>query len=116
MNGRMIEIKREEEEDKKNRSERVLDPSTEPGAGGEVTWDEKRGETGMEAVHRQARGRDLPAHFTWTSVRPDSYRVTVRERKRDSETDTYRQARPQERKASKESEGVTGHANNYRRE
>lgn len=43
----------------------------------------------MEAVHRQARGRDLPAHFTWTSVRPD--RVTVRERERDSETDTYRQ-------------------------
>lgn len=68
-----------------------------------------------EAVHRQARGRDLPAHFTWTSVRPDSYRVTVRERKRDSETDTYRQARPQDRKAGKESVGVTGHANNYPR-
>lgn len=67
----------------------------------------------MEAVHRQARGRDLPAHFTWTSVRPDSYRVTARERKRDSETDTYRQARPQERKAGKESEGVTGHAHSY---
>lgn len=83
---------------------------------GAVTWDEKQGETGMEAVHRQARGRDLPAHFTWTSVRPDSYRVTVRERKRDSETDTYRQARPQDRKAGKESEGVTGHANDYPRE
>lgn len=83
---------------------------------GAVTWDEKQGETGMEAVHRQARGRDLPAHFTWTSVRPDSYRVTVRERKRDSETDTYRQARPQDWKAGKESEGVTGHANGYPRE
>lgn len=40
----------------------------------------------------------------------------MRERKRDSETDTYRQARPQDRKAGKESEGVTGHANNYPRE
>lgn len=49
---------------------------------------EAGGETGVEAVHRQARQRerDLPAHFTWTSVRPD--RVTVRERERDSETDT----------------------------
>lgn len=98
---------------RKNRSKRVLDPSTMSRACGAVTWDEKQGETGMEAVHRQARGRDLPAHFTWTSVRPDSYRVTVRERKRDSETDTYRQARPQDRKAGKESEGVTGHANDY---
>lgn len=40
----------------------------------------------------------------------------MRERKRDSETDTYRQARPQDRKAGKESEGVTGHANDYPRE
>lgn len=62
---------------------------------------------GMEAVHRQARGRDLPAHFTWRSVRPNSYRLTVRERKKDSETDTYREARPQDRRASEESEGVT---------
>lgn len=44
------------------------------------------------------------------------YTVTVRERKRDSETDTYRQARPQDRKAGKESVGVTGHANDYPRE
>lgn len=49
----------------------------------------------MEAVHRQARERDLPAHFTWASVRSDSYRVTMRERERDSETDTYREAGPQ---------------------
>lgn len=61
----------------------------------------------MKAVHRQASGKDLPAHFTWTSVRPDSYRVTVRERKRDSETDTYRQQGRKNRKASQESEGVT---------
>ena len=122
---RAIECTRKEENEnrarvrkrrKKNRSKQVLDPSTEPRACGAVTWDEKQRETGMEAVHRQARGRDLPAHFTWTSVRPDSYRVTVRERKRDSETDTYGQARPQDRKAGKESEGVTGHANNYPRE
>lgn len=31
-------------------------------------------------------GADLPAHFTWTSVRPHGDRV--RERERDSETDT----------------------------
>lgn len=98
---------------RKNRLKLVLNPSIMSQACGAVTWDEKQGETGMKAVHRQARGRDLPSHFTWTSVRPDSYRVTVRERKRDSETDTYRQARRQDRKAGKESVGVTGHANNY---
>ena len=90
-----------------NRSKRVLESSAMSGACAAVTWDEKQWETGMEAVHRQARGRDLPAQFTWTSVRPDSDRVTVRGRKRDSETDTYTQARPQDRKAGKESEGVT---------
>lgn len=83
-------------------------------AGGAVTWDEKQGGNRYGSSPQAGeRERDLPAHFTWTSVRPDSYRVTVRERKRDSETDTYRQARPQDRKAGKESEGVTGHANNY---
>lgn len=69
-----------------------------------------------QSTGRQERERDLPAHFTWTSVRPDSYRVTMRERKKDSETDTNRQARPQDRKASKESEGDTGCANNYPRD
>lgn len=83
------ERRRKRRRRKKNISKRVLDRSTMSRACGAVTWDEKQGETGMIAVHRQ-RGRDLPAHFTWTSVRPDSYRVTVRERKRDSETDTYR--------------------------
>lgn len=29
--------------------------------------DKKQG----KAVHRQASGKDLPALFTWTSVRPD---------------------------------------------
>lgn len=77
------------------------------GAGGKQGWKQSTG--------RRERERDLPAHFTWTSVRPDSYRVTVRERERDSETDTYRQARPQDRKAGKESERVIGHANNYPR-
>lgn len=37
----------------------------------------------------------------------------MRERKKDSETDTYRQARPQGWKAGKESEKDTGRANNY---
>lgn len=42
----------------------------------------------MEAVHRQARERErFTCTITWASVRSDSNRVTVRERKRDSETD-----------------------------
>lgn len=43
---------------------------------------------GMEAVHRQARDRErFTFAFTWTSVRSDGKRVTVRKRERDSETD-----------------------------
>lgn len=48
---------------------------------------------GVEAVHRQARQtdreRDLPAGFTWTSVRAD--RATVRGRERETVRQTGRQ-------------------------
>lgn len=101
---------------KENRPKQVLDSLVVSLVCCVVSLGQKQGGTGMEAVHRQARGRDLPAHFTWTSVRPDSYRVTMRERKKDSETDTYRQARLQGRMAGKESEEDTGRANNYPRD
>lgn len=95
---------KQRERRKKNRSKRVLDPSTMARACGAVTWDEKQGgkQGWRQSTGRRDRQRDLPAHFTWTSVRPD--RVTVRERERDSETDTYRQ--PQDRKTERETQDM----------
>lgn len=42
--------------------------------------------------------------------------MTARERKRDSETDTNRQARPQDCEAGEEREGVAAHADKLTRE